>query len=170
VKRHRLFIIISASIAAVILGFLLWPSEREPEYNGVTLSKWLQRYNDDGNNPEAAEAIRHIGTNALPFLLRWIRYETPGWRKSLEHLHTRLPSSIQKTRVVHWLFADNAEHRAELSVEAFSALKLAGKPASDELLRLALANDPRTRDAQRRATIALMNMTQSMRPGDFVPF
>jgi hypothetical protein len=169
VKRRRLFIIISASIAAVILGFLLWPTEREPEYNGATLTKWLERYND-GNNPEAAEAIRHIGTNALPFLLRWIRYESPGWRKTLDHLHTRLPSSIQKARVVHWLFDDRTEHRAELSVEAFSALKLAAKPASDELLRLALANDPRTRDAQRRATIALMNMTQSVRPGDFVPF
>jgi hypothetical protein len=169
VKRRRLFIIISASIAAIILAFAFWPTEREPEYNGVALSKWLERYNN-GNNAEATVAIRHIGTNALPFLLRWIQYETPGWRKSLDHFHARLPSSVQMARVVQWLFKDKAEYRAEMSVEAFSALNLAGKPASDELLRLALAQNPRTRSAQRRATIALINMTQSVPPGDFVPF
>jgi len=167
-KRRRLFIIIFSVLAAVILVFSLWPREREPKYNGVTLSKWLERYND--NKPQAAEAIRHIGTNALPFLLRWIQYETPGWRKTLEHLHTRLPSVLQKTRVAHWLLDDKAEYRADLAVEAFWALKLIGKPASDELLRLALADNPRNRNAQRRATIALMNMTQSVPPGDFEPF
>jgi hypothetical protein len=153
----------------VILAVILWPREPEPEYNGVTLSKWLERYNN-GNNAETTVAIQHIGTNALPFLLRWIQYETPGWRKSLDHLHARLPSSVQMARVVQWLFKDRAKYRAEMSVEAFSALRSAGKPASDELLRLALAQDPRTRSAQRRATIALINMTQAMRPGDFVPF
>src|SRR6266481_845561 len=156
-KRRRFFLILLASIASITLAFFIWRREREPAYNGVPLSTWLERYND-GNNAEATEAIRHIGTNALPFLLRWIRYETPGWRNALDHLHTRLPSSVQKARVVKWLFKDRAKYRAEMSVEAFSALRSAGKPASDELLRLALAQDPRTRSAQRRATIALINM------------
>jgi len=168
-KGRRLLLILLGCVASITLAMLLWPTEREPEYNGVPLTKWLERYND-GNNAEATAAIRRIGTNALPFLLRWIQYESPGWRISLDHLHTRLPSSVQKARVVKWLFKDKAEYRADLAVEGFSALRSAGKPASDELLRLALAENSRARDTQRRATIALMNMTQAVRPGDFVPF
>jgi hypothetical protein len=164
-KRRRLFIIISASIAAVILGFLLWPDEREPVYNGVPLSKWLERYKD-GNNVEATQALRHIGTNALPFLLRWIQYETPGWRNFLNNLQARLPSSMQKTRALHWLFKDKAEHRAELAAEAFGALG-ANTPATDELRRLALTDNPRAPNTQRRATFALMNMGPSAPTRDY---
>jgi hypothetical protein len=159
VKRRRLFINIFASIIAVILAVTLWPREHEPEYNGVPLSKWLERYND-GNNPEAAEALRHIGTNALPCLFRWIQYETPGWRNFLVHLHTRLPSSVQKTRALHWLLDDKAEHRAELAAEAFGALG-PNNPATDELRRLALTANPRAPNTQRRATFALMNLGPS---------
>jgi hypothetical protein len=117
-KRRRLLLILNACVASITIALLVWPREREPEYNSVELSKWLERYND--KKPHAAEAIRHIGTNALPFLLHWIQYETPGWRNALDHLHTKLPSSVQKARPVQWLFKDKAEYRAELSVEGFS--------------------------------------------------
>ena len=62
-KRRRLFIIISASIAAVILGFLVWPREREPEYNGVSLSTWLVRYGsaNKADSLAAVDAIRVDG-------------------------------------------------------------------------------------------------------------
>jgi hypothetical protein len=158
-KRRRLFIIISASTFAIILAVILWPGEREPQYNGIPLSKWLARYVD--NKPQSAEAIKHIGTNALPFLLRWIQFETPGWRTSLNHLGARLPSSVQKTRALHWLLDDGAQRRAELAVEAFWALGPKANPASDELLRLALTENPRAPNTQRRATEALMNMAQA---------
>jgi hypothetical protein len=158
-KRRRLFIIFSVSIAALILALTLWPREREPEYNGVPLNKWLERYND-GDNVEATQALRHIGTNALPCLFRWIQYEAPGWRIFLVHLHTRLPSSVQKTRASHWLLDDKAEHRAQLAAEAFGALG-PNNPATDELRRLALTENPRAPNTQRRATFALMNLGPS---------
>ncbi len=70
----------------VAVGLLLVPSRgrKEPVYRGRTLTHWLKRL-DDGQafgisssalpSPtprqiEAAEAIRAIGTNALPFLMR----------------------------------------------------------------------------------------------------
>ena len=164
-KRRRLFIIISASICAIILAVILWPGAREPEYKGVPLSNWLERYVD--NKPQSAEALKHIGTNALPFLLRWIQYETPGWRNFLNHLHARLPSSMQKSRAFHWLLDDEAQRRAELAVEAFWALGPKASPASDELLRLALTENPRAPNTQRRATEALMNMAQAAPARDY---
>jgi len=148
----------------LILAAMLWPGEREPEYNGVPLSKWLERY--DGVNIQATEAIQHIGTNALPYLVRWIQYKAPGWRNFLNHLGTRLPASMQKTRAMHWLLHDKAEDRAFFAVEAFWALGPNANPATDELLRLALAEDPRAPLTQRRATEALMNMTQGRRARD----
>jgi hypothetical protein len=49
----------------MIFGVLLRPREREPEYNGVPLSKWLEQYKL--RDAEFARAIRHMGSNALPF-------------------------------------------------------------------------------------------------------
>ena len=164
-KRRRLLLILLAPVASIALAFFIWPREPEPEYNGAPLSEWLERYRE--NKPQAAEAIRHIGTNALPFLVRWIQYETPGWRNFLNHLHTRLLSSAQNSRALQWLLDDKADRRAELAVEAFWALGSKASPASDELLRLALAENPRAPNTQRRATSALMNMTQAAPARDY---
>ena len=164
-KRRRLLLILLGSVASITLAILLWPREREPEYKGLPLSTWLMRYRDDA--PQAIEAIRHIGTNALPYLVRWIQYERPAWRNSLFHLHSKLPSSMQKLGIFHWMINDQAEFRADLAVEAFSTLGPKANPATDELLRLALAENSRAPNAQRRATFCLMNMNATLRPGDF---
>jgi len=55
------------------------------------------------------------------------------------------------------------KNRAFFAVEAFWALGPKANPASDELLRLALTENPRAPNTQRRATEALMNMTQGRR-------
>jgi HEAT repeat protein len=47
----------------------------EPSYNGKRLSTWLmQRPNENGLSPEAQEAIRQMGTNAIPALLARLVY------------------------------------------------------------------------------------------------
>src|SRR5207244_3971397 len=64
------------------------PREREPEYQGKTLSRWLMAYREPltgrGAQSEAAaaDAVRQIGTNGLPFLLKWIQDsgQLPRWR------------------------------------------------------------------------------------------
>jgi hypothetical protein len=83
-KRRRLLRILLASVASIMLAYLVWPREREPEYNGAALSTWLARCGSTNQSESlaAVAAIRHIGTNALPFLIRWIQYE-PGWKDSL---------------------------------------------------------------------------------------
>jgi HEAT repeat protein len=73
----------------VIMAFLLvsvtwWLApERpsEPVYQGLPLSHWTTNLYPLGSTntslvPEAREAIRGIGTNAIPFLLRWIQFKS----------------------------------------------------------------------------------------------
>ncbi|MCX6930091.1 MAG: HEAT repeat domain-containing protein [Verrucomicrobia bacterium] len=77
-------------LIALLLGCLGWfawlmlSGPREPAYQGHVLSYWLQHYyilpaNIPSSgmvlqpNSQAVEAIRHIGTNAIPTLLRQAR-------------------------------------------------------------------------------------------------
>jgi hypothetical protein len=164
-KKRRLLLILLGFVASITLTYILWPCEREPQCDGVSLSKWLERYNR--HDPQPTEAIHNIGTNALPYLIKWIQYEPPIWRTALNHLREKLPASIQNARGLGWLFQDKAEHRADLAVEAFSVLGSKADPVMGELLRLALVENPKTPIAQRRATQCLMNMSVFLRSGDF---
>src|ERR1044071_4458241 len=74
----------AAAITALVLatlGALLWirlsPGEREPVYQGKTLTRWLSDFWPGRNpTPEKVEqdklAVHQIGTNAIPILLQWI--------------------------------------------------------------------------------------------------
>jgi hypothetical protein len=73
VKRQRLIILNWAlGILSIALGiYLLLP--REPLYGGKRLSVWLEEFTPSlkrGIPMEARDAIRHMGTNALPSLVR----------------------------------------------------------------------------------------------------
>jgi HEAT repeat protein len=59
-----------------------YATNAEPQYQGRLLSGWLSLYHANleatpPSNFQVAEAVRHIGTNALPWLLQWIRSEQP---------------------------------------------------------------------------------------------
>ena len=89
-------VMIAASAALVIILGVVLPilnRESEPSYNGRTLSEWLKLSRrpavSEGFPGEATLAVRSIGTNALPFLLKWIRYELPPWREKVLTLATR---------------------------------------------------------------------------------
>ena len=169
-KRRRTVLTLIGCVAAVTFAIFIRPREREPEYNGIPLSEWVAHYHIDGYDPQTFEAIQDIGTNALPCLVRWIQYEKPRWKTALNLLGEKLPSSIQRLPLSRWLVYDKAERRAELAVEAFRVLGSNARPARDELLRLAFAENPKAPNVQRRATYSLMSIDQPMRPGDFDPF
>jgi len=101
-KRRRLFIIFLGCLAAAILVFTLWPSEREPEYKGITLTKYLDRAAGSPNE-ELTEAIKHIGTNALPYLLRAVDYHPPRWKFALGWKILKLPWTKLNGRLALWL-------------------------------------------------------------------
>ena len=70
-----------AFVLVATAGVIVWQGlrEREPVYQGKPLSVWLQRYNTHGSfiglrpEPMADEAVRQIGTNAIPTLLHMLR-------------------------------------------------------------------------------------------------
>jgi len=78
---------LSACVAAGVMGWTTSPAGEEPKYGGKKLSEWLTQYGDNSESEagsaeakeaaEAAEALRHIGTNGLPFAFKWMREGPP---------------------------------------------------------------------------------------------
>jgi hypothetical protein len=149
-----------------MLTAVLWPREREPVYNGKKLSEWLARYHEtpmiisstnSSNTPvyglspnhvdmqtvpgpskeEAADAIRHIGTNALPCLVRWVGYERPAGKKWFSQASAKLSSFFRwKRRWPRHFPPENPETRARRAAQAFYVLGPDAMPAAKELIRI----------------------------------
>jgi HEAT repeat protein len=80
---------------------------------------------------QAEEAIRHIGTNAIPSLLRWISYDpSPEWDKVLLSLQ-KLPRALRPR------FPESRRRLALETEIGFYLLGAQAAPAIPELTRLA---------------------------------
>jgi hypothetical protein len=88
--------------------------------------------------PEA-DAIRHIGTNALPWLLKWIRYESPAWKHKLIDISKRLPQQLGDSFIFEPLRRNDLDHAAhqQAILDCFHFLGSSAMPAVTELSRLA---------------------------------
>jgi hypothetical protein len=76
ITRIAAFIILIAATAAVAL-LMFWPAT-EPSYEGKPLSHWLEQYRLARHHgvlgqAQSEEAVRAIGTNAFPVLIRMIQ-------------------------------------------------------------------------------------------------
>src|SRR5438105_3314 len=95
VKRRSVIVALIGCVMAAIVMAIVWPRNREPEYGGKRLSEWLGAY-EASPSDEAQVAVRRIGTNALPWLLRWCGYEPPPWRgKLLMFMLQKTPRAFQ---------------------------------------------------------------------------
>lgn len=118
-----------ACAAAVVMGLALAYAGRdhEPRYDGRSLSEWvvaLTDYSPDGEPEQAEEAIRQIGTNALPFLVQYCRYRPARWR---------LKSVAALEAVGEWLGRDWGQppNRCQVRAEgALAALRIFGPEAA----------------------------------------
>ena len=71
-----------SALLVVALVFVLLGAEREPRFQGKSLSAWLTEGSRKPVGPWVAiavpattgEAVRIMGTNALPFLVKWMQY------------------------------------------------------------------------------------------------
>jgi hypothetical protein len=123
------FVVLCASAAIA--------ADQEPSYNGRLLSQWLGDLQlgqaGVGVSPTEA-AVRALGTNAIPTLLKWISYERPLSQQMSEAQATTTWRPSRKL---------SPAELAERSRYAFGMLNAAARPAIPELTRLArTSSDP----------------------------
>ena len=156
-RGRRILLILMGCGVVAFTGALMWPREREPVYQGKRLSEWLGAYElgyvsvteqrfADNEKEAASNAIRNLGTNCLPWLVRWIGYEPPALRDRFRGILWKLPMSI---RLRLW----EGDRLSMDAVEGFRILGRAAGPAVPELARL--MNDGNRKASRLRAMHAL---------------
>jgi hypothetical protein len=126
-------------VALTAVVAVVWPREREPEYAGIRLSEWLRYQHQgafffegrgiaDGNGrvQEPWLAVRQMGTNSFPWLLKWMKFERSTLRDKLFVAFKKLPQRFQLTAVASALDQDPLEIRAN---DATMALIMFGSAA-----------------------------------------
>lgn len=146
-RRKRVVIVLATYVLVAIGVVAFWPGEREPEYNGKKLSEWLalQRYRPE----QASDAIRAIGTNALPVLVSWTELQVPAWRYNLAIGYGSFPRPIHSDSLADFFINQKAATRSFNSVFAFQILGTNASAAIPELSRFVM--DTRNRNRRNAA-------------------
>ncbi len=157
-KRAWLILLGVAVLLALVLGIAaLLPPSREPQYQGRTLTRWCEIYGNASIGSlaqrEAVDAINHIGTNAIPCLLRWITdypYPPPTQERVISWVFAHLPSSMRPQDMYRWTGTKQAHFRGGIAPSILQRLGPQAAPAIPDLERIA-TNPP----AATHADIAL---------------
>lgn len=146
-KRRRIILISAAVllVAGVVVCCLTGPTE--PTYKGRKLTSylrgpWEQVDGQQDDNPHFGPdvaAIRAIGTNGIPTLLRLVAAHDPPWK-------ARAISWLNSQKIIHMDIRD-ARRRRELGVLGFYILGEIAIPAVPELVGLTHHRDPAIRMA-----------------------
>ena len=121
-KRKLLLLL----VACIAIGALVVTAtkNREPTYNGRTLSEWLDLGRSDINPAQRTHAVQQIGTNALPFLLAWIQDQPSPFELTLSDWLWRLHITYRRAE------------RPRSAFFGFAALQEQAKPAIPALALL----------------------------------
>ena len=147
-KRRQILILLAFGLLVAVL-YAIISRPREPSYGGHTLSHWVEAYGQTFAHPasvavgpvdaqnhqeqiqnaqrqiESGQAIRCIGTNAVPYLLAWSAYEEPAWRKKLRQVLNDLPSPFNRI----FALGDQRTKHAKFAYDSLRALGPLGKQA-----------------------------------------
>jgi len=157
---------IAFTVLVLVIGafaYVILSEKPEPRYQGKRLSEWLAIHSNPNSSEgaEAAVAVRSIGTNALPFVLEWMRYEPPPWREKLRTVASspRIAEALAYIAdalgytVPKDLFVGESSKQADDAAEVIYILRSNAISAIPELE--ALMKDNRTPVRGRRAIRAL---------------
>ena len=136
--RGRLLLALLGCIVVACAAAALWPAQPEPRYQGRRLSSWLLNSGPfpSGHETGAGEAIRQMGTNTLPLLLKWLSYQPPPWRDKAASTYDKLPLAVRSQSVRDWISASRAQQLSESSLWAFELLGPTAAPAVPELTHM----------------------------------
>ncbi|MBI1178172.1 hypothetical protein GC207_12125 [bacterium] len=132
-KRKRWSLAIGLLAVLGIAGFLILSPRPEPTYNGKPLSEWAQQLGPPGWDPEEARpAITAIGTKALPYLVKWVRFEPSYWRFKADSYVKSLPPRLRESRLTQRIvYGDRS--RAVAAASAFAVFGPDAGPVIPEL-------------------------------------
>ena len=133
--------------------------EREPSYQGRSLSSWLHIYSTSVSQPErneARQAILQLGPNAIPSLMRWMRYSPSAWKRISIPVFQALYRSPAKVIVPDALIIDNSAYLAEKAALGFELLGHTAEPALPGLAELASDSSHPERSARAMRTLITM--------------
>lgn len=165
-KARRPIIWLATIAGIVIAGVLLVSRPRkpppEPSYGGHTLTEWVMcnplALTAPAQSRQAGDAIRHIGTNALPCLKAWLKASPPynPFRRATHELLRRFPSALGLKSLGDWAEADMTALHFELAPIAFKVIGPDAAPAIPDLEKL--ASDPAGKRSAYFATFILADI------------
>jgi hypothetical protein len=143
-NRRRIIVIVSAVLLLGGLAVYHWPT-REPVHDGKTLTEWLEIYMTGTNNPACEFAIRTIGTNGIPTLLKLSSArDLPGVESYYAFIQKRGKwAHVQRP----------SERKHQLALCGFNVLGSTATPASPALMRLVTAGN-----TENMKLVALMSL------------
>jgi hypothetical protein len=176
--HQRIHITLAVLLVAVV-GVMVWqalcPQEREPVYRGKGLRLWLREYRSGLNTgveervqarDMAEGAVRQIGTNAIPTLLKMLSKKNSSLVSKLIDLWNRhllwnryLPRWV---RSPHW-YKNQAAYLNEDAELGFEILGADAQQAVPALIIIYEQNiSPRSQGATSRALNAIGSAAQKM--------
>jgi HEAT repeat protein len=146
--RKRIYLSLTVLLLALIL-MIGWRvlSQKEPTYQGRRESAWLSQYAPNTDPSDVDDALRAMGTNAIPLLLDYLRSEDSLFRILL----TRIGLSYVAAEVRH--------QQAE---KGFAALAEMASNAVPDLAKIYERND--SPSARQAAANALVEIGPASRP------
>lgn len=124
--RHKILFLTFAILLLLAITFALFSYYSEPRHNGRPLSAWLEEYDRNMyQRSEAADAIRAIGTNATPTLVKML---IPGRKLSIARL-------LERARIPIELIEDTSDRMRGHRL-AMHGFRLLGPTASNALPEL----------------------------------
>jgi hypothetical protein len=148
-------------VLVLLLGLALL-SQREPRYQGKSLTEWSQQYGSNhwgvANREagmQAESAIREIGTNGIPFLLNLIRTRDFAVKK-------RLRAFVPQAWQTHVGLRDNSEKIRRTGAHGLAALGTNAGAAVPDLIDVA-THHPES-DGRYTAVFALRTLGSAAEP------
>ena len=126
-------LLLTAAVCAVF-------RDREPSYQGRTLSEWADLWPE--RQDEASEAIHHIGTNSFPIVLKWLRSGPSPWREKMLGRAYSSPDWMRPDFLVNWLSDDQAKKRVGRAYQVIRILGEEAGPMVAELEQLSYEKSP----------------------------
>ena len=161
---------ISLAVIVAVIGVVLFvtlrPRPEGPIYKGRHLSEWVESLGTHTpGSPTwtvARDAVRAIGADAYPYLLKWLPHEEKNWRLHIVEKINPMAYQVDDVSAA-W---SRAEKRANgVGAAIFAIYSNPGPEVIEDLSRL--TNNPVTPRTSRRAmdildTIARYSVTSSV--------